>query len=176
MYGSTFLDLDSSWSWVASFTSRKLHPQGKSPRSHWNGGCVGPGAHSTNFAVVVESREYGRWDPLRWPRDTLYSQKLVLTSPTRGGPSAGIVRSPRSVFVGLLIFISMQVYTHKHTHTHTHTHTQKSRTLDKFTYHSSSENVLPYIWEIFTENISPRTNGCISCNISSIKVLWWLLE
>jgi hypothetical protein len=26
-------------------------------------------------------------DPLRWPRDTLYPQKLTLTSSTSGGPS-----------------------------------------------------------------------------------------
>jgi hypothetical protein len=41
----------------------------------------------------LESREYGRTDPLRWPRDALYPQKLTLTSPTRGGSSVGIVRS-----------------------------------------------------------------------------------
>jgi hypothetical protein len=29
----------------------------------------------------------GRGDPLRWPRDTLYPQKLSLTSPTSGGRS-----------------------------------------------------------------------------------------
>jgi hypothetical protein len=34
----------------------------------------------------------GREDPLRWPRDTLYPQKLALTSPTSGSRSAGIVR------------------------------------------------------------------------------------
>jgi hypothetical protein len=34
----------------------------------------------------------GRGDPLRWLRDTLYPQKLALTSPTRGGRSGGIVR------------------------------------------------------------------------------------
>jgi hypothetical protein len=39
----------------------------------------------------LESREYGRGDPLRWPRDTLYPQKLALTSPTCGGRSVGIV-------------------------------------------------------------------------------------
>jgi hypothetical protein len=33
----------------------------------------------------------GRGYPMRWPRDTLYPQKLVLTSPTCGGPSVGIV-------------------------------------------------------------------------------------
>jgi hypothetical protein len=31
-------------------------------------------------------------DPLRWPRDTFYTQKLALTSPTSGGLSVGIVR------------------------------------------------------------------------------------
>jgi hypothetical protein len=29
---------------------------------------------------------------LRWPRNTLYPQKLALTSPTSGGRSVGIVR------------------------------------------------------------------------------------
>jgi hypothetical protein len=39
----------------------------------------------------LEIREYGRGDPLRWPRDTLYPQKLTLTSRTSGGLSVGIV-------------------------------------------------------------------------------------
>jgi hypothetical protein len=33
----------------------------------------------------------GRGDPLRWPRDTLYPQKLALASLTSGGRSVGIV-------------------------------------------------------------------------------------
>jgi hypothetical protein len=33
-------------------------------------------------------------EPLRWPRDTLYPQKLALTSTTSGGRSVGIVRLP----------------------------------------------------------------------------------
>jgi hypothetical protein len=40
----------------------------------------------------LESREYGRRDPSRWPRGGRYSQKLALTSPTSGGRSVGIVR------------------------------------------------------------------------------------
>jgi hypothetical protein len=40
----------------------------------------------------LENREYGRGDPLRWTRDTLYPQKLALTSPTSSGRSVGIVR------------------------------------------------------------------------------------
>jgi hypothetical protein len=41
----------------------------------------------------LENQEYGCRDPLRWPRDTLYPQKLVLTSPTSGDHPVGIVRS-----------------------------------------------------------------------------------
>jgi hypothetical protein len=32
----------------------------------------------------LENREYGRRDPSRWPRGTLYPQKLSITSPTSG--------------------------------------------------------------------------------------------
>jgi hypothetical protein len=39
-----------------------------------------------------ENRINGRRDLLRWPRDTLYPQKLALTSPTSGSRSVGIVR------------------------------------------------------------------------------------
>jgi hypothetical protein len=42
--------------------------------------------------VGLESREYDRRDPPRWPRGTLYPQKLAVTSPIRGGRLVGIVR------------------------------------------------------------------------------------
>jgi hypothetical protein len=45
----------------------------------------------------LESREYCRRDPSRWPRGTLYPQKLTLTSPTSGGRSVGIVLSRTQV-------------------------------------------------------------------------------
>jgi hypothetical protein len=45
-----------------------------------------------NSGSGLENREYGRGDPLRWPRDTLYPQKVGITSPTSGGRSVGIVR------------------------------------------------------------------------------------
>jgi hypothetical protein len=45
----------------------------------------------------LEIREYGRRDISRWPRDTLYPQKLALISPTSGGGSVGIVRSRTQV-------------------------------------------------------------------------------
>jgi hypothetical protein len=41
----------------------------------------------------LENREYGRRDPSRWPRGTLYPQKLAITSPTSGGRSVSIVHS-----------------------------------------------------------------------------------
>jgi hypothetical protein len=53
----------------------------------------------------LETREYGRGNPLRWPRDTLYPQKLTLTSPTSGGLSVGIVRL-RTKFTGFSLVFS----------------------------------------------------------------------
>jgi hypothetical protein len=41
----------------------------------------------------LENREHGRGDPSRYPRGSLYQQKLALTSSTSGGRSVGIVRS-----------------------------------------------------------------------------------
>jgi hypothetical protein len=41
----------------------------------------------------LETWEYDHRDPSRWPRDTLFPQKLTLTSFTSGGCSAGIVHS-----------------------------------------------------------------------------------
>jgi hypothetical protein len=41
----------------------------------------------------LETREYGRRDPSRWPCGTLYPQKLALTSPVSCGRSVSIVRS-----------------------------------------------------------------------------------
>jgi hypothetical protein len=54
----------------------------------------------------LETREYGREDPLRWPRDTLYQLKLALTSPTGCGRSVGIVRlrTKATEFVCLFLF------------------------------------------------------------------------
>jgi hypothetical protein len=40
----------------------------------------------------LENRDYGRGDPLRWPRDTLCQLKLALISPAGCGRSVGIVR------------------------------------------------------------------------------------
>jgi hypothetical protein len=40
----------------------------------------------------LEIQEYGRRDPLRWPRNTLYPQKLTLTSLTSSVSSVGTVK------------------------------------------------------------------------------------
>jgi hypothetical protein len=48
------------------------------------------GRNNSDFGL--ENREYGRGDPLRGPRDTIYPSNLALTSPTSGGRSTGIVR------------------------------------------------------------------------------------
>jgi hypothetical protein len=53
--------------------------------------------YEDSFTFRLESREYGRRDPSRWPRNTLYPQKLVLTSLTSGGRSVSIVRSRTQV-------------------------------------------------------------------------------
>jgi hypothetical protein len=46
-----------------------------------------------NYSDILRETEInGRGDPLHWPRDTLYPQKLALTSPTSGGRSVDIVR------------------------------------------------------------------------------------
>jgi hypothetical protein len=53
-------------------------------------GCI---AKSLFKNYNTSGGEYGRRDPSRWPRNTLYPQKLALTSPTSGGRPVGIVRS-----------------------------------------------------------------------------------
>jgi hypothetical protein len=41
----------------------------------------------------LESQEHCHGDPLCWPCDTLYPQKMAITAPTSIGRSVGIVRS-----------------------------------------------------------------------------------
>jgi hypothetical protein len=41
----------------------------------------------------LKNRDYSSRDPSRWPRGTLYPQKLALTSPTNSSRSVGIVCS-----------------------------------------------------------------------------------
>jgi hypothetical protein len=54
----------------------------------------------------LESWEYGRGDPLCWPRNTLCPQKLALTLLTSGGRSVGIflLRTKATEFVFCCFF------------------------------------------------------------------------
>jgi hypothetical protein len=54
----------------------------------------------------LENREYGRGDPLRWPRDTVYQPKLALTSPISGGRSVGIFRLRTNKTTEFVCFVS----------------------------------------------------------------------
>jgi hypothetical protein len=56
-----------------------------------------------NSGSGLEIREYGRGNPLRWPRD-ICPLKLALTLPTSGGHSVGIVLS-RIKATGLLVLV-----------------------------------------------------------------------
>jgi hypothetical protein len=50
--------------------------------------------HKESVRIMINlSSIYSSRDPSRWPRGTLYSQKLAITSPTSGGRSVGIVCS-----------------------------------------------------------------------------------
>jgi hypothetical protein len=48
---------------------------------------------SKSSGADLETWEYGRRDPARWLRGSLYPQKLALISPTSSGRSVSIVRS-----------------------------------------------------------------------------------
>jgi hypothetical protein len=57
-------------------------------RGIWNG------VHSASWEQLgsYKTEIIGRGNWLRWPRNTLYQQRLALTSPTSGGRSVGTVR------------------------------------------------------------------------------------
>jgi hypothetical protein len=78
------------------FHALTASPRKRAPSTHSVGGWIGPRTDLDEmekrilikqlFQIVtgLEIREYYRGDPLRWPHDTLYKQKLALTSPTSG--------------------------------------------------------------------------------------------
>jgi hypothetical protein len=61
------------------------------------------------YETGLESREYGRRDPSRWPYGTLYPQKLALTSQTSGYRSVGIVRSRTQATVFFVMYENISV-------------------------------------------------------------------
>jgi hypothetical protein len=62
--------------------------------------------------ACLENGEYGCRDPSRWPRGTLYSQKLAITSPTSGGRSVGIGHSRTKATELLLLLLLLYYYYH----------------------------------------------------------------
>jgi hypothetical protein len=69
----------------------------------------------------LEIREYGHRDPSRWPRGTLYPQKLAPTSLTRGGCLVGIVRSQtQATEFSFLVFMGTCLNKPLHTDRHIH--------------------------------------------------------
>jgi hypothetical protein len=62
-----------------------------------------------SFYPRLESRDYSCRDPSRWPRGTIYPQKLALSLPTSGGCSVGLVRS-RTQAMEFSLFMSTQRY------------------------------------------------------------------
>jgi hypothetical protein len=70
-------------------------------------------------AALKETEINDRGNPLQWPRDTLYPQKLALTSPTSGGRSVVIVRSRTKATEFRLVFRAegfMQMWQLKRVH------------------------------------------------------------
>jgi hypothetical protein len=56
------------------------------------------------------NRECDLGDPPLWPRDTLYPQKLTLTSPTSGGRSVGIILSRTEATELVLVISQLSIY------------------------------------------------------------------
>jgi hypothetical protein len=67
--------------------------------------------------LCLEDREYSRRDSLRWTRDTLYPQKLVLTSLRSGCRSVGIIRS-RTKATEFVLFVYTYDYCLGSNHVH----------------------------------------------------------
>jgi hypothetical protein len=60
-----------------------------------------------------ENREYGLRDPSRWPRNTLYPQKLALTSPRSGGSPgrySSLAYSSHGVQFQFLVYLKAEKY------------------------------------------------------------------
>jgi hypothetical protein len=66
-------------------------------------GTVDELLEGNNSDSGLENREYGSGGPLRFPRGTLYPQKLAQTSPTSGGRSIGIVTLRTKVAFGFVV-------------------------------------------------------------------------
>jgi hypothetical protein len=88
-----------------------IHDTTKKKKRSWSGtGSTQPREYNwgatwqKSSSSCIENREYGRRDPSRWPRGTLYPQKLAIISPTSGGRSVGIVRSQTQTMEFVYLF------------------------------------------------------------------------
>jgi hypothetical protein len=129
-----------------------------------------------NVAVHL-LRNYGRRDPLRWPRDTLYPQKLVLTSPTSGGRSVGIVRlRTKSHGVKVLIWFTWfsHIYILRRTKQNNCDTLHCEYTVRKCKYeHSTYPYLLVYIICYYKYKTSNCT--CLTCKLIIIFLFWMIL-
>jgi hypothetical protein len=96
----------------------------------------------------LEIQEYGRRDPSRWPRDTLYPQKLTLTSPTSGGRSVGIVRSRTQTteFVLFCLFDLQRLRSIRHLFWVQETRPPANRTFPLEPRYETSQETLILVW------------------------------
>jgi hypothetical protein len=81
------------------------------------GSSVSTSKNNNYYISGLKYRECGRRDLLCWPRNTLYPQKLALTSPTRGGRLVGTVRHgprQRTLFLYLYYYYYYYYYYYHH--------------------------------------------------------------
>jgi hypothetical protein len=89
----SWLQIQRSWVWfplLPDFLRNSGSGTGSTQPREYNWGATWK---RNNSGSGLENREYGHGNMLRWSRDTLYEQKLALTSPTSGGRSVSIVHS-----------------------------------------------------------------------------------
>jgi hypothetical protein len=83
----------SCWTWKQLPSNNRRGKKKKKKKPDWEDLASAVVKCKECKPAPVLIREYGHGDPLHWPCDTLYPQRLALTSPTSGGHSVGIVRS-----------------------------------------------------------------------------------
>jgi hypothetical protein len=115
----------------------------------------------------TQNREYGCGDPPRWPRGTLYPQKLTLTRLTSGGRSVGIVM-PQTKATELLFIITSGYFaavaqqwasvTLHYTYIWTQKQEQKWKWIIRTQKNSWMENLTLLIWNLIQKRPVIITN------------------
>jgi hypothetical protein len=93
---------------VASYDSQRLRrkysyppPHGSRPIKNIPNSLCNP--RNINGSCI-ENQEYDLGDPLCWSHDTIYKQRLTLTSPTNGGRYICIIRSRTKAMELIILF------------------------------------------------------------------------